>query len=1100
VLIISTGTRLSPGFALLDRGLTEVLAKIPSVTVETYAENLDVVRFPADRFDRVFTDYLAEKYAGQRPDVIVLAYVGNLATTIKLLQQIFPQTPIIAAGYTEEAIAPGQFGNLVSGVAQHVDPGASMELILRLQPDTRRIVVVGGTAGVDRDVLDRVREASRPFAGRVSFDFWDKLSTPELRQAVASLPAQTAILFTRSFRDVAGQPVISGQIGRSIAELANVPVYVMTDTSLGTGAIGGYLASAEALGMRAGELARIIFTGTAPQSLPFEVRSDTTPIFDGRALKRWGIKESSLPSNSVVRFREESFWEQYHWYVVIAILVICVQAMIIFDFLLERRRRSRVELELGESRDLVELAASAAELGLWARDTRSGAVWASATLRSMFGLGANDALQIDDLMTYIHPEDRTRVLAEAQHAQQHNLPFEGEFRILLSDGAVRWVLTKGRTVDDAGRRMGVVLDITERKRAEEAVRESEKRFGLMADAAPVMIWMSGTDKLCTFVNKSWLAFTGRGLEQELGNGWTEGIHYDDRQRILEIYTRAFDGRQRLLMAYRLRRFDGEYRWVLDTGAPRFNAAGAFLGYIGSCVDITEIQRAEERFRLAVEASANAMVMTNQQDEIVMINTEAEKLFGYAREELLGKPFEMLIPARFRGGHAPYRAEFLAAPQAGSMRAAREFFALSKEGREISVEIGLSSIEAAEGLVLLTTIVDVTERKRAAEALEKERAFLRQVIDNVPDFIFAKDAQGRFTLANRAVAAAYGTTVEKLIGKTDGDFNLNRVEVEFFRRIDQEVLDTLQDRFIPEERLTDALGNVRWLQTVKRPILEHNGSGRQVLGASTDITKRKETEIQIQDLRADLAHVSRISTMGELAASLAHELNQPLTAILSNAQAALRFLGREPADLAEVREILQDIVQDNSRAGEVIRRMRALVKKEKLEFAPLDLGALICDVVTLLHSDAILLNVEIAIEATGDMPPVVGDKVQLQQVVLNLLLNAFDAMKESPRNERKVSILTELYGRMVKVSVRDTGPGLTPEKRARLFQPFYTTKLQGLGMGLSICRSIIEAHQGHLWAENSPIWSDANPSRRGATFSFTLPVEEGAQSPSRSEPS
>src|SRR5262249_52125797 len=146
---------------------------------------------------------------------------------------------------------------------------------------------------------------------------------------------------------------------------------------------------------------------------------------------------------------------------------------------------------------------------------------------------------------------------------------------------------------------------------------------------------------------------------------------------------------------------------------------------------------------------------------------------------------------------------------------------------------------------------------------------------------------------------------------------------------------------------------------------------------------------------------------------------------------------------------------------VIRRMRALVKKEKLEFAPVDLPALIRDVAKLLHSDAILLNVEIAIEAIGDTPQVAGGKVQLQQVVLNLLLNAFDAMKESPRNERRVTIRTELYGRMLKVSVCDTGPGLTPEKRARLFQPFYTTKLQGLGMGLSICRSIIEAHQGHL---------------------------------------
>ena len=211
-----------------------------------------------------------------------------------------------------------------------------------------------------------------------------------------------------------------------------------------------------------------------------------------------------------------------------------------------------------------------------------------------------------------------------------------------------------------------------------------------------------------------------------------------------------------------------------------------------------------------------------------------------------------------------------------------------------------------------------------------------------------------------MADAYGTTVENLIGKTDADFNLNKDEVESFRRADLEVIDTLHERFIAEEHITDAKGTVRWLQTVKRPIVGKNGFADQVLGASTDITRRKRTDLELQEQRAELAHVARVSMMGELAASLAHELNQPLTAILSNAQAALRFMSSKPSDLEEVREILQDIVNDNSRAGEVIRRMRALVKKEELEFATLDLPSLIRDVMALVHSDAILQNVRISL--------------------------------------------------------------------------------------------------------------------------------------------
>ncbi len=251
-------------------------------------------------------------------------------------------------------------------------------------------------------------------------------------------------------------------------------------------------------------------------------------------------------------------------------------------------------------------------------------------------------------------------------------------------------------------------------------------------------------------------------------------------------------------------------------------------------------------------------------------------------------------------------------------------------------------------------------------------------------------------------------------------------------------------------------------------------------AIADITERKRAESELQRHREELVHVTRISTMGELAASLAHELNQPLTAILSNAQAAQRFLSSKPPNLEEVREILTDIVQDNNRAGEVIRRIRTLVKTEELFFTSLDLGGVIRDVVQLVHSDVILRNVRISLNFHDNLPLVRGDKVQLQQVMLNLLLNAFDAMKDSRVNEREVVVRVELDGAgTVVVAVRDHGTGVPGDKLDKIFDPFYTTKRDGLGMGLSVSRSIIEAHGGHLRAQNNP--------DGGATFYFTLPA-------------
>jgi two-component system sensor kinase FixL len=477
-------------------------------------------------------------------------------------------------------------------------------------------------------------------------------------------------------------------------------------------------------------------------------------------------------------------------------------------------------------------------------------------------------------------------------------------------------------------------------------------------------------------------------------------------------------------------------------------------------------------------------MVNGQGQIVLVNQQTEKLFGYSRDELIGQSVEILVPERFRGDHAGYRAAFTAAPQARSMGAGRDLYARRKDGSEVRVEIGLNPIRTEQGLLVLTSIVDISERKKSEEALEKERAFLRQVIDIDPNFIFAKDREGRFTLANRAVAEAYGTTVEDLIGKTDADFNPHAEEVQSFHRMDLEVIDTLQERFIPEEPITDAKGKVRWLQTVKRPIIEKDGFANQVLGASTDITWRKATETELQRNRDELAHMTRVSTLGELAASLAHELNQPLTGILSNAQAAQRFLSLNPADLDEVREILKDIVDDDNRAAEVIQKLRALYKKEALAFAALDLPSVIDDVVQLVHSDAVLHNVRIALDADADLPPARGDKVQLQQVVLNLLRNAIDAMKDCPINDREMLVRAQRQdGGFLRVAVGDRGRGLTADKLDKIFQPFYTTKRDGLGMGLSVSRSIIEAHGGQLWAE---INAD-----RGATFYFTVGVEGAA---------
>jgi two-component system sensor kinase FixL len=266
----------------------------------------------------------------------------------------------------------------------------------------------------------------------------------------------------------------------------------------------------------------------------------------------------------------------------------------------------------------------------------------------------------------------------------------------------------------------------------------------------------------------------------------------------------------------------------------------------------------------------------------------------------------------------------------------------------------------------------------------------------------------------------------------------------------------------------------------RRVLIIQSFGREfVLAVIHDMSERRKSELEMERHRQELAHVSRESIMGELSASMAHELNQPLTAILTNAQAALRFLGSSQADVDEFRDILRDIAHDTTRARDVIRHLRALVRKSKPDFTRLDIGETVREVVGFLHGDIVARNVRVVLELAPDLPPVRGDRIQLEQVMMNLLMNAFDALNGNPIPERIVTVTTAADSEAVQVAVRDLGPGIPPDRLEPVFEPFYTTKPEGLGMGLSVTRSIIETHHGRIWAEHN--------AGRGATFHFRLAV-------------
>ena len=500
--------------------------------------------------------------------------------------------------------------------------------------------------------------------------------------------------------------------------------------------------------------------------------------------------------------------------------------------------------------------------------------------------------------------------------------------------------------------------IEERVTGENELRESESRFQIVADAAPVLIWMAGVDKLCTFFNKPWLKFTGRSMEQEFGNGWAEGVHQDDLERCLQVYTSAFDARQPFVMQYRLRRDDGEYRWISDQGVPRYDAQGTFAGYIGSCVDVTELMTKDEALRQSEE-----------------------------------------------------RMRLAAA----------------------AVNLGIWEWHLATNEIWATN-------------------------------------------ARRAVLGSPST------GKVTFEDFMSQVHPDDRSKIRQTINDAVRDAkdYESEYRLVLPDGIVRWMSTRGSIQFDSAGKPSRLLGISIDITARKQAELDAQRGRAELSHLSRVALMGEMSASIAHELNQPLSGILSNAAAGQRFIDRGDFDLREVRELLGDIISDGRRASDVVRGIRGMVKKEQLARRSVNLNEVVMDAWRMASPDALLHSCQLETSLDPNLPAIDGDPVQLQQVLLNLAINAFDAMRDTPASKRKVLIATQSNGDgTVRTSVRDYGVGISEQMQDRLFDPFFSTKTEGLGMGLAIVRSIVESHGGAITAENA----DGG----GTRFEFVLPV-------------
>jgi PAS domain S-box-containing protein len=629
------------------------------------------------------------------------------------------------------------------------------------------------------------------------------------------------------------------------------------------------------------------------------------------------------------------------------------------------------EQKLRRSEAYLAEAQRLSRTGSWAWDTRRREfVFRSPEAYRMLGFDPEkDAVSQRPLWDRVHHEDTDRVIEMVRQAIRMKSDFEGDYRIVLPDGSIRYVHSVGHPVVDSDGEVielvGTHIDVTEQhlakdelQKAFDEIKKSEDRLRLVIDTIPTLVWRASPEGIPDFLNQTALDYTGISLDQA-ETGWPRAFHPDDKKGMLVKWAAIRESGMPGGLEARLRRFDGEYRWFLFQAEPLRDEAGNIVKWYGSSTDIED-------------------------------------------------------------------------------------------------------------------------RKRAEEALRESEQRFRDYAETASDWLWETGPNHRVTRLSDLYDV--GIPPSRVIGVARWEIATD-VESEPEKwRLHRAVLDAHQP-FRNFAYTVNGTGSPAYIQTSGKPFYDTNGNFLGYRGTGTNITasiRADHAEQALRKAQAELAHVTRVTTLGEMTASIAHEVNQPLAAVVANAEACLRWLGRKPPNLEAARRSVEWVISDSNRASDVMQRVRALAKKSAIERVPININDLVRETVALVQHELIRHHVLLRTELGSNLPMIEADRVQLQQVIINLVINGIEAMQPVADRLRALVIRSlQDDAPQVLVSVADCGIGISAENADRLFNAFFTTKPSGMGMGLSICRSIVEAHGGRLWSTaNLP---------QGATFHFSLPV-------------
>jgi PAS domain S-box-containing protein len=543
--------------------------------------------------------------------------------------------------------------------------------------------------------------------------------------------------------------------------------------------------------------------------------------------------------------------------------------------------------------------------------------------------------------------------------------------------------------------------------------------------------------------------------------------------------------------YRIVLPDGNIKYLRTIGHPILNESGDLVEFVGTAMDITAATQAEKTLRESEAYLAEAQRLSHTGSwarvsatgEMRYWSEECYRVLGFDPRDGLPR-FETFLQRVHPDDQAKIR-EISAAAGRAKFDYETDYGIVHPDGEIRDIHVVAHPVFNPSGDLVeyVGTVMDVTERKRAEDKLRQSEAYLAEAQKLTHTGSWVWEVAGKQALhLSEEWYRVYGFDPKK--GMSAWNKRLERIHPDDCDGRQQAIDRAINEKsdYEVEYRILLPGGAVRYIRSVGHPVLNASGDLVQFVGSSTDITERKQAEEALHQAQKDVARINRITTMGELTASLAHEVKQPIAAAVTDANTCVRWLSRDDPDVEEAREAASRVVKDATRAAEIITRVRQLFKKGTPEQALIDVNEIIREMIVLLGSDATRYDVSIQTELAKDLPQVMGDRVQMQQVLMNLMTNSIDAMKDLD-GTRELIISSQAEDGQLMISVSDTGVGLPPKQADQIFDAFFTTKPQGTGMGLRISRSIVESHGGRLWAaDNSP---------RGASFHLTLPIKAEA---------